>query len=69
MNMTVTHDVTSGTLMWSSLLYLYSRATIRAWDYEAVFGVSVGHVYALMIDNGRDKYEMFGGGSGCRFWV
>lgn len=63
-------DDIKGTLECSSALgYTLTNSAIKHWDYDVVSGVSVGRIYRLVTDNGRDKYEMSGGGSGCRFWV
>lgn len=69
MNMTADYGNPTGRLEWRSLLYTVSESTVKSWDYQAVSGVSVGQVYQLVMGNGRDKYEMSGGGSGCRYWV
>ena len=31
-------------------------------------GVTLGHVLALVLQNGRDRYTLNDGGSGCRYW-
>lgn len=69
MNMTADYGNPTGRLEWRSLLYTVSVSTIKSWDYQAASGLSVGQVYHLVKCNGRDKYEMSGGGSGCRYWV
>ena len=66
MNMIAEYPDPTGSLEWRSLPYDMSLSTVQSWDYQAAPGVTVGHIYKLMINNGRDKYEMSGGGGGLR---
>jgi hypothetical protein len=52
-----------------ALSYTLTNSAIRHWDFSVVANLTVGHVFTLIIDEGLQKYEMTGDGSGCRFWV
>ena len=67
--MTANFGNPEGILEWSSLSYTRPNSAIIHWDYDLFEGISVGMIYLLIICNGRDRYRMSGGGSGCRFWV
>lgn len=70
MNMWAAIDDPTGHLEWSpSLAYTTSNSAITNWDYKTVSAISVKKIYTVVMDNGRDKYDMSGGGSGCRYWV
>ena len=70
MNMRAAIDDPTGHLEWSpSLAYTMSNSAITHWDFKTVSGISVQKIYTVILNNGRDKYEMSGGGSGCRYWV
>lgn len=69
MNMWAQLDDPTGRLQWSPLGYTMTHSAIKSWDYQTVIGTSVKKVYTVVMSNGRDKYEMSGGGSGCRYWV
>ena len=69
LNMTADPGDPTGRLKCQALQYAMTFSMIRCWDYQSAPGVSVAHIYQLVVGNGRDKYEMSGGGSGCRYWV
>ena len=70
MNMKAELDDPKGTLEWSpNLPYTKTNSAIQHWDYNVSPGVTVGSVYGLVMEKGRDQYNMSGGGSGCRYWV
>ena len=70
MNMTAEADDPKGTLKWSpDLVYTDTASAIQRWDYKLHPGVTVGNVYRMVMEWGRDQYSMSGGGSGCRYWV
>lgn len=57
-NMRAEFDDPTGILEWTKHGYTQTTSAIRVWDFPAAGGVT--H---------RDRYEMLGGGSGCRWWV
>lgn len=58
-----------GILELSSLAYTKPRSALNYWDYKMREGITVRQVGQLLVQYGRDRYHMSGGGSGCRFWV
>lgn len=68
-NMTADLEDPTGRLEWSSLAYEKTNSAIEFWDYPVVSRVSVRQIYWLIMEKGRDKYKMSGGGSGCRYWM
>lgn len=68
MNMTAEYDDPTGTLSWRSLGYALTNSSIQNWDFQTASGVTVKHIYNLVMSQGRNNYDMSGGGSGCRWW-
>ena len=70
MNMTAKdEDDIQGILKSRSLSYSLTNSHIRYWDFETATDISVKSIAELIKNNGGDKYEFSGGGSGCRYWV
>lgn len=70
MNMKADFGNPKGTLEWSpNLKYTESNSEVKHWDYSTKSGVTVAHVYKLIMEKRRDQYRMAGGGSGCRWWI
>jgi len=69
MNMRGDLDNQKGTLEWSTLDYDVTTSAIQYWDYKIGPGVTVAHIHGLVMGNGRDQYNVSGGGSGCRYWM
>lgn len=65
------HENLVGSLEWKPLpTKAEFESVIRSWDYSVVADhVTVEDLRQLMLRNGRDKYRMVEGGSGCRYWV
>ena len=57
-----------GNLEIQSHNYKYSNSMIRNWDYEAIKYFSVRTAYDYLVAQLHyDRYDMSGGGSGCRW--
>ncbi|KAJ6024658.1 hypothetical protein N7540_005455 [Penicillium herquei] len=63
------YDDPTGELSWDNHNYQTSHSALKFWDFPVWTGVQVSHIATLIVTLGRDRYEMSGGGSGCRFWV
>jgi hypothetical protein len=63
------YDDPTGVLAWSRLPYIRSNSELRSWRYTPIQSIKVRDVAKLIYEYRRDKYEMSGGGSGCRYWV
>ncbi|CAD0098121.1 unnamed protein product, partial [Aureobasidium mustum] len=49
--------------------YVDSNSRLRHCDYEAITYFTVGMAYDLLVTQHHlDRYNMSGGGSGCRWW-
>ncbi|KKZ66746.1 hypothetical protein EMCG_07577 [[Emmonsia] crescens] len=59
----------TGNLAWTDHTYGLTNSALQHWDFQAAQGVQVAHIARLIYGNRRHKYEMSGGGSGCRYWV
>jgi hypothetical protein len=68
-NMTAEPGYIDGYLDWTKQNYTLTRSAIRCWDFQAVQGLQVHHIANLIYQLRRDRYNMSGGGSGCRYWV
>ncbi|KAJ9253036.1 hypothetical protein DTO280E4_8389 [Paecilomyces variotii] len=68
-NMRAEYEDPTGLLEWTSHIYAVTTSAIKYWDFPAASGVQVAHIARLIYGLGRHKYEMSGGGSGCRYWV
>lgn len=69
-NMRANYGDPTGILEWSpDLPYNVTRSLAGYWDYSVAPGVTVGWLCQLVLNNGRDRYDMSGGGSGCHYWV
>ncbi len=59
----------TGRLEWTKQAYTLTHSAIRHWDFQVVGEVHVKdiaeHIYSLR----RERYDMSGGGSGCRWWM
>jgi hypothetical protein len=69
MNMRADPGYVNGTLSWTRQAYLLTQSAIRHWDFHVAQGVQVRHIAGLIHQLGRQKYDMSGGGSGCRYWM
>ncbi|KAI9841868.1 MAG: hypothetical protein M1837_000338 [Sclerophora amabilis] len=68
-NMRAEYGNPAGILEWTAQAYDLTFSAIRYWDFPVTQGVTVGHVAQLVYTLNRHKYDMSGGGSGCRYWV
>jgi hypothetical protein len=68
-NMRADPGFVNGILEWSKLTYITTNSAIGYWDFPVRQGIQVRHVADLIYRSGRHKYDMSGGGSGCRYWV
>ena len=68
MNMRADPGNTTGRLEWSILAYTHSTSALRYWDFLVVPNITVAYIAGLILNYGRDRYWMSGGGSGCRYW-
>ena len=68
-NMRAEYDDPTGILEWSKQDYVLTNSAVRHWDFPAAQGLKVEHIARLIYGLGRQRYDMSGGGSGCRWWV
>ncbi|KAJ5225232.1 hypothetical protein N7468_006457 [Penicillium chermesinum] len=68
-NMRAEFDNPTGILEWTRHGYTQTTSAIMHWDFQVTAGVTVLFFARLIYSLGRDRYEMSGGGSGCRWWV
>lgn len=68
-NMRAEYGDPTGILEWTSHAYTVTNSAIKYWDFAAAPGIQVSHISRLVYNLGRHKYDMSGGGSGCRYWV
>lgn len=68
-NMTAEPGFIDGTLKWTQQSYLLTTSAIRYWEFPVSQGVQFRHIANLIHQLGRQRYDMSGGGSGCRYWV
>lgn len=68
-NMMAVFDDPTGILDWTKHSYIQTTSAIAYWDFPVAPGVTVSSVADLIYSLGRHRYEMSGGGSGCRWWV
>ncbi|QKX62406.1 uncharacterized protein TRUGW13939_09565 [Talaromyces rugulosus] len=59
----------TGILEWTKHDYVHSISTVRYWDFPVAAGITVLFFARLIYNLRRDRYDMSGGGSGCRWWV
>jgi hypothetical protein len=59
----------NGELQISDHNYVSSNSEIKHWDFSVVQSTTVDEFLTLLYQNGRDLYNMSGGGSGCRYWT
>ena len=68
-NMRAEYGDPTGILEWTKLGYTQTTSAIGHWDFPVRAGITVLFFAHLIYSLGRDRYEMSGGGSGCRWWV
>lgn len=68
-NMKAEFDDPTGILEWTRHGYIQTTSAIRCWDFPVMNGVTVLYFAHVIYELGRERYEMSGGGSGCRWWV
>lgn len=68
-NMMAEYGNPTGILEWTTQAYVLTNSAISHWDFPAAPGIQVSHVAQLIYGLRRDRYDMSGGGSGCRWWV
>lgn len=68
-NMRAEFDDPTGILEWTKHGYIQTTSAIRYWDFPVAAGVTVLYFARVVYQLRRDRYEMSGGGSGCRWWV
>ncbi len=68
MNMRADPGYVNGNLEWTEQAYLLTQSAVRHWDFSVAQGVQVRHIAGLIYQLGRQRYNMSGGGSGCRYW-
>ncbi|CEJ62531.1 hypothetical protein PMG11_11028 [Penicillium brasilianum] len=68
-NMRAEFEDPSGKLEWTKHAYTQTTSAIRHWDFPVAAGITVLYFARLIYSHRRDRYEMSGGGSGCRWWV
>ena len=66
-NMRAQRGFIDGQLNVTDHNYIVSNSALRSWDYLASRTHTVGHYVSLILNWRRDKYNMSGGGSGCRW--
>lgn len=69
MNMRADPGYVNGVLSWTRQQYILTQSAIRHWDIPVAQGVQVRQIAGLIYQQGRQRYDMSGGGSGCRYWV
>jgi len=68
-NMRADPGYIDGILEWTKQAYLLTNSAIRHWDFPKAKTFRVCDVAEHIRDAGRFRYDMSGGGSGCRYWV
>ncbi|KAJ5398539.1 hypothetical protein N7465_009028 [Penicillium sp. CMV-2018d] len=68
-NMAAEYGDTTGHLVWTNHSYALTTSALKNWDFVTTPGTTVASIAMLIYAKGRDKYQMSGGGSGCRYWV
>ncbi|OAG34972.1 hypothetical protein AYO21_10859 [Fonsecaea monophora] len=68
-NMRAEPGFIDGILEWTQQLYLLSTSAIRKWDFPRAKFFRVCDIANHIRDARRFRYDMSGGGSGCRYWV
>lgn len=68
-NMRAELDNPTGILEWTRHGYVQTTSAITYWDFPVGVGITTLFFARLIFSRHRDKYEMSGGGSGCRWWV
>jgi hypothetical protein len=69
-NMRAEPGYINGSLEIRSHSYELTSSSIRRWDYGAIKEFTVRMVYEYLVTRCRyDRYDMSGGGSGCRWWM
>lgn len=68
-NMRAEFEDPTGILEWTQHGYTETTSAITYWDFPVAAGVTVLFFVRLIYSLRRDRYEMSGGGSGCRWWV
>ena len=68
-NMRAEFEDPTGILEWTKLGYSQTTSAIGYWDLPVAARISVSYIAHLIYRRRRDRYEMSGGGSGCRWWV
>ncbi|PGH26904.1 hypothetical protein AJ80_01487 [Polytolypa hystricis UAMH7299] len=68
-NMRANFGDPTGILDWTKQTYTLANSAIQHWDFPLALGTTVGHIARLIYGNRRERFDMSGGGSGCRWWV
>lgn len=68
-NMRAEPGDSNGSLSWTKQAYLLTQSAIRHWDFPATQATQVRHIADFIYQQGRHRYNMSGGGSGCRYWM
>lgn len=69
LNMEAPAGYITGELKTTSYDYALSNSAIKYWDYATTPSMTVSRFVSLLIQHGRQLYNMSGGGSGCRYWM
>jgi hypothetical protein len=65
-NIRAEFDDPTGILDWTKHRYIQTTSAIRYWDFLVAAGVTVLFFARVIYQLRRDRYDMSGGGSGCR---
>lgn len=68
-NMRANFGDPTGILEWTRHGYIQTTSAIAFWDLPVAAGITVLYFARLIYSLGRERYDMSGGGSGCRWWV
>ncbi|KAF3391940.1 hypothetical protein DPV78_010611 [Talaromyces pinophilus] len=68
-NMRANFGDPKGILEWTRHGYIQTTSAIAFWDFPVAAGITVLYFARLIYSLGRERYDMSGGGSGCRWWV
>ena len=69
LNMRADPGFVNGILEWTENQYLLTNSALRHWDYPIVGHVRLCDIARLLYEAKRHRYDMSGGGSGCRYWL
>src|SRR5947199_9274860 len=68
-NMRAELEDPTGILDVTEHMYTDSNSRVASWDFRVNGSIPVAWFYRLIFALGRHRYNMSGGGSGCRWWV